>query len=114
MTVSINKCSRLWLYGASERRQIYTVRIVRAVVPVSTLRNAYVERYNLRHRTAALRDGRRGKRNALNELRETREGAPPAPWENGRRRPQPYLARRIAEMAVEAGLDPEEFADDDV
>ena len=34
-------------------------------------------------------------------------------WENGRRRPQPYLARRIAEIAVEAGLDPGEFADDD-
>lgn len=35
-------------------------------------------------------------------------------WENGRQRPQPYLASRIVELARAAGLDPEEFthADD--
>ncbi len=30
-------------------------------------------------------------------------------WENRRQHPQPYLARRIEEMARDAGLDPEEF-----
>jgi transcriptional regulator with XRE-family HTH domain len=32
-------------------------------------------------------------------------------WENGHRRPQPFLARRIVELARAAGLDPEEFRD---
>ncbi len=30
-------------------------------------------------------------------------------WENGRRRPQPYLANKIFEVARSAGLEPEEF-----
>jgi transcriptional regulator with XRE-family HTH domain len=30
-------------------------------------------------------------------------------WENGHRRPQPFLAKRIVELARGAGLDPEEF-----
>ena len=30
-------------------------------------------------------------------------------WENGHRRPQPFLARRIVELARAAGVDPEEF-----
>lgn len=29
-------------------------------------------------------------------------------WENGHRKPQPYLAKRLLEMADEAGLDPGE------
>ena len=32
-------------------------------------------------------------------------------WENGHRRPQPYLAKRLLEMADEAGLDQEEYED---
>ena len=32
-------------------------------------------------------------------------------WENRRQPPQPYLARRIEEMARDAGLEPEEFTD---
>lgn len=34
-------------------------------------------------------------------------------WENGRRKPQPYLAKRLLEMADEAGLDPSEYVDTD-
>ena len=33
-------------------------------------------------------------------------------WENGRRRPQPFLAKRLHEMAYEAGLDPKEYSSD--
>ena len=33
-------------------------------------------------------------------------------WENGRRRPQPFLANRILELARAAGMAPEEFRDD--
>ena len=32
-------------------------------------------------------------------------------WENGHRRPQPYLAKRLLEMADEAGLDRKEYED---
>lgn len=32
-------------------------------------------------------------------------------WENGHRRPQPFLAKRILELAREAGVAPEEFRD---
>jgi len=30
-------------------------------------------------------------------------------WENGRRRPMPFLARRLAELATAEGIDPEEY-----
>ncbi len=32
-------------------------------------------------------------------------------WENGHRRPQPYLANRLLEMAAEAGLDRKGYED---
>ncbi len=30
-------------------------------------------------------------------------------WENGRRRPQPFLANKIFELARSAGVEPQEF-----
>jgi len=30
-------------------------------------------------------------------------------WENGRRRPMPFLARRLAEMATAASIDVQEY-----
>ena len=32
-------------------------------------------------------------------------------WENGHRHPQPYVSKRLLEMAEEAGLDQEEYED---
>ncbi len=34
-------------------------------------------------------------------------------WENGRRKPQPFLAKRLHEMAKEAGMDPKEHSEAD-
>lgn len=34
-------------------------------------------------------------------------------WENGRRHPQPFLANKILELALSAGLDPKDFKDGD-
>ncbi len=32
-------------------------------------------------------------------------------WEDGHRHPQPYVSKRLVEMAEEAGLDQEEYED---